>query len=56
MECREGHIEGEEYRKMHKRYMDGEISKDDFLKWFRNPDNYQPQSQYSNRSHKFEQH
>ena len=50
-----GHIEGEEYRKMHKRYMDGEISKDDFLKWFRNPDNYQPQSQYSNRSHKFEQ-
>ena len=51
-----GHIEGEEYRKMHKRYMDGEISKDDFLKWFRNPDNYQPQSQYSNRSHKFEQH
>ena len=51
-----GHIEGEEYRKIHKRYMDGEISKDDFLKWFRNPDNYQPQSQYSNRSHKFEQH
>ena len=49
-----GHIEGEEYRKMHKRYMDGEISKDDFLNWFRNPDNYQPQSQYSNRSHKFE--
>lgn len=36
--------------------MDGEISKDDFLKWFRNPDNYQPQSQYSNRSHKFEQY
>ena len=51
-----GHIEGEEYQKMHKRYMDGEISKDEFLKWFRNADNYQPQSQYSNRSHKFEQH
>ena len=50
-----GHIEGEEYRKMHKLYMDGKISKDDFLKWYRNSDNYRPQSQYSNRSHKFEQ-
>ena len=29
-------------------------SKEDFLKWYRNPDNYRPQSRYSNRSHKYE--
>ena len=50
-----GHIEGEEYYKMHKRYMDGEISKDVFLKWYKDPANYRPQSQASNRSHKYEQ-
>ena len=49
-----GHIPGQEYHTMHKKYMNGEMSKEDFLKWYRNPDNYRPQSRYSNRSHKYE--
>ena len=49
-----GHIRGKEYKKLHKAYMDGEISKEEFLREYNNPDNYVPQSRYSNRSHKFE--
>ena len=49
-----GHKPGEKYSEAHKKYMDGEMSLEDFLKWYRNPDNYRPQSRYSNRSHKYE--
>ena len=49
-----GHIRGKEYKDLHKDYMDGKISKEEFLREYRNPDNYIPQSRYSNRSHKFE--
>ena len=49
-----GHVRGKEYKDLHKRYMDGKISKEEFLREYRNPDNYVPQSRYSNRSHKFE--
>ena len=49
-----GHIPEEKYSEMHKKYMDGKMSKEDFLKWYRNPDNYRPQSRHSNRSHKYE--
>ena len=49
-----GHVRGKEYKDLHKRYMDGKISKEEFLREYRNPDNYIPQSRYSNRSHKFE--
>ncbi|WP_072036297.1 GH-E family nuclease, partial [Pectobacterium brasiliense] len=49
-----GHLSGREYRKLHKDYMDGKISKDKFLSEYRDPKNYQPESIYSNRSHMFE--
>ncbi len=49
-----GHRPEEKYSEVHKKYMDGEMSLEDFLKWYRNPDNYRPQSRYSNRSHKYE--
>ena len=49
-----GHKPEEKYSEAHKKYMDGETSLEDFLKWYRNPDNYRPQSRYSNRSHKYE--
>lgn len=50
-----GHKPGHEYKKLHKDYMDGKIDKDKFLERYRNPDNYQPESQSANRSHKYEQ-
>nr|WP_072034540.1 HNH/ENDO VII family nuclease [Pectobacterium actinidiae] len=49
-----GHLSGREYRKLHKDYMDGKISKDKFLSEYRDPKNYQPESIYSNRSQMFE--
>lgn len=39
---------------IHERYMNDEISKEDFLMEYHNPNNYQPQTQYSNRGHKYE--
>ena len=50
-----GHKPGREYKKLHKDYMDGKISKEKFLKEVRNPDNYRPEAPSSNRSHKYEQ-
>ena len=49
-----GHIPGEKYSEMHQLYMDDVISKEEFLKWFRNPDNYRPELPSTNRSHKYE--
>ena len=50
-----GHKPGKEYRKLHKDYMDGKITKEEFLKEFRNPNNYQPEAPSSNRSHQYEE-
>ena len=50
-----GHKPGHEYRKLHRDYMDGKTSKDDFLKSYRDPNNYQPESPSANRSHRFEE-
>lgn len=49
-----GHKPNQEYWKLKEAYMRGDISKEDFLKEYRNPDNYTPESPSSNRSHKFE--
>ncbi|MBD9354545.1 HNH/ENDO VII family nuclease [Methylomonas sp. EbA] len=50
-----GHLPGKEYRKLHKDYMDGKITKDEFLKEYQNPNNYSPESPSANRSHEFEE-
>lgn len=50
-----GHKPGQEYRKLHQDYMDGKISKEEFLAEYRNPDNYQPEAVSANRSHKYEE-
>lgn len=50
-----GHKSGHEYRKLHKKYMDAKISKDEFLKQYKDPKNYQPESKSANRSGKYEQ-
>lgn len=49
-----GHIKGEKYSKWHKKYMDGEMTLDEFKNWYRNSDNYVPESPSANRSHKYE--
>lgn len=49
-----GHKAGDEFRKTHKRYMDGEISKDEFLEIYRDPENYKVEDPSRNRSHKDE--
>lgn len=50
-----GHKKGHEYKKLHKDYMDGKISKEKFLEEYRNPKNYRPESRNANRSRKYEQ-
>lgn len=49
------HKPGHEYRTLHRDYMDGRISKDEFLQKYRGPNNYQPESINGNRSHRYEQ-
>ncbi|MNK23706.1 Ribonuclease YqcG [compost metagenome] len=49
-----GHTPGNEYKDLHKKYMNGDITKDEFLKEYRNPKNYAPESKSANRSHKYE--
>ena len=43
-----------EYSEMHQLYMDDVITKDEFLEWYRNPDNYRPELPRTNRSHMYE--
>lgn len=50
-----GHKPGKEYRKLHKDYMDGKISKEEFLKQYRDPQNYQPEARSPNRSRRYEE-
>ncbi|MGH2272182.1 RHS repeat-associated core domain-containing protein [Anaerohalosphaeraceae bacterium U12dextr] len=49
-----GHKYGESYKKLHDDYMSGKISKDEFLKRYRDPQNYHPQSISGNRSQKYD--
>jgi hypothetical protein len=49
-----GHIPGQKYSDMHKKYIDGEISLEDFLNWYRDPQNYRPELPSTNRSGLFE--
>lgn len=46
-----GHKPGHEYDPLHQKYMDGRISYEDFLKEYRDPNNYRPETIHTNRSH-----
>ena len=46
-----GHEAGHEYRKTHKDYMNGDISKDEFLEEYTNPKNYKVEDPKRNQSH-----
>ena len=45
----------ETYKKLHDRYMDDEITKEEFLKEFHDPNNYHPQTVNSNRSRRHDE-
>jgi len=49
-----GHKQNQEYRKLHEKYMNGDISKKKFLEKYRDSKNYQPESVNANRSRKYE--
>ncbi|WP_083635994.1 GH-E family nuclease [Rhizobium gallicum] len=50
----EQHKPGHEYRTLHQDYMEGRLSKDEFARQYRDPNNYQPESINANRSHRYE--
>lgn len=45
-----GHLPGHEYRKLHQRYVNGEITREEFLAEYRDPDNYRVEDPGRNRS------
>ncbi|MFC0349331.1 HNH/ENDO VII family nuclease [Undibacterium danionis] len=49
-----GHLPDNEYRKLHKDYMDGKLTKEEFLKIYRDPTKYRPELPSNNRGHKYE--
>ena len=49
-----GHIPGEEYRRLHKDYMDGKITLDELKAAVRDPKKYRPEAPGPNRSRRFE--
>ena len=49
-----GHTEENKYSVFHEKYMKGIMTKDEFLKWYRNPLHYRPELPKNNRSHRFE--
>ena len=49
-----GHLPEEKYSVKHREYMEGRMSKEDFLAWYRDPNNYRPELPSTNRSHKCE--
>ena len=50
-----GHRRGMEYRSLHQDYVDGQISKEQFLDKYRDPAKYRPESPSANRSRRYEQ-
>lgn len=49
-----GHIPEAKYSEMHEAYMNGELTKKEFVDWYNDPNNYRPELPSNNRSHKYE--
>nr|WP_224749798.1 HNH/ENDO VII family nuclease [Polycladospora coralii] len=49
-----GHIPGQKYSDMRDAYGKGLLTADEFRAWYRNPNNYIPESISGNRSHRYE--
>ncbi|WP_081271936.1 HNH/ENDO VII family nuclease [Mycobacteroides immunogenum] len=46
-----GHIDGREYRTLREAYLSGQMTFEEYIAEYRNPDNYRVQDWYRNRSH-----
>jgi hypothetical protein len=46
-----GHVEGREYATLRERYLHGDITFEEFIQQYRDPENYGVQDPYRNRSH-----
>ncbi|MGL5443930.1 MAG: GH-E family nuclease [[Mycobacterium] stephanolepidis] len=46
-----GHVGGSEYRDLKQDYLRGDLTYDEFLEIYRDPENYRVQDPYRNRSH-----
>jgi len=49
-----GHLPEEQYRDVHFDYTTGGMTKEEFLKWYRNPNNYRPELPSTNRGRQYE--
>ncbi|TFJ46866.1 hypothetical protein CKN80_03775 [Carnobacterium divergens] len=49
-----GHIPGQKYSDIHELYVRDIINKQEFLEWYRNPNNYRPELPSTNRGHQYE--
>lgn len=49
-----GHLPEHKYSVWHQKYIDDELSLEEFLEWYRNPAHYRPELPSTNRSHKYE--
>lgn len=49
-----GHKRDHKYSIFHEKYMKGIITKEEFLRWYRNPLHYRPELPKNNRNHRFE--
>jgi hypothetical protein len=49
-----GHLPGKSYDQLKQRFLNGEISKKQFLDEYNNPANYRPEGQSPNRSHRYQ--
>lgn len=50
-----GHLPSSKYSDMHKLYLDGELTPEEFRDWYNDVENYRPELPSTNRSHKIEQ-
>ena len=49
-----GHLEDQKYSDMYDRFLMEKMSEQEFLKWYRTAENYEPQTISFNRVHKGE--
>ena len=49
-----GHLQDQKYSDVYDRFLRGKMSEQEFLEWYRNAENYEPQTIPFNRGHKGE--
>ncbi|WP_448661573.1 GH-E family nuclease [Sphingomonas sp. CJ20] len=49
-----GHLPGKDYKTLHDRYMSGQITREQFLREYHDPNNYRPEAPSANRSRRYQ--